>query len=169
MEIERKWLLSGRPKIKYFARYIVFSSYLVTGDVEVRVREAILDHSFSTVPMSQIISPRKLTIKSKGTLVRHEVETEITNAQYEELLDMIGKPPIIREYYLATVDGRQVEVSHIDNDWWYMEVEFRDEEDAKTYQLPASLAGSITAEVTESPEYKMQNYWRRTRLGEAVE
>ena len=168
MEIERKWLLKGRPKINYSARYVVFSSYLVTGDVEVRVREAILDHSFSLVPASQIISPKKLTIKSKGTLVRHEVESEITNAQYEDLLDMIGKPPILREYYLASVEGRTVEVSHIDNDWWYMEIEFRSEEDAMMYQLPASLTNCIEAEVTEDPAYKMQNYWKRTRLEEEV-
>ena len=169
MEIERKWLLIGKPQFNFDVRHIVFQSYLVTGDIEVRIREAIKDDSFSESadnPRTYYrMSPRKLTVKSKGGLSRQEVETEISLSQYNELLAMITEPPIIKDYYIGDYCGNKIEVSHVDNEWWYMEVEFASEDAARDFVLPDELKIYVEREVTDDPDYKMQNYWRSTRLG----
>lgn len=41
----------------------------------------------------------------------------------------------------------------------YAEIEFETEEQARNYQPPIDDA----VEVTDNPEYKMKNYWLRTR------
>ena len=44
----------------------------------------------------------------------------------------------------------------------YAEVEFETEEDADNYVFP--WPELIIREVTNEKEYKMKNYWKRTRL-----
>ena len=152
MEIERKWLIKNLPPIEYDERYKVHQFYLSI-DPEVRVRsKRIFD--------GEELAPR-ITIKGEGTLVREEIEFDIFPYQYQLLLDLCGKTPIEKDYYIYHKDGYEIEVSIVDNGAFiYAEIEFDSVEDAEKYIFPWADA----VEVTYDTRYKMKNYWKDTRL-----
>ena len=114
-----------------------------------------------------------LCFKSKGRLSRKEIEFPIEEARFRELEELIGLPliPKLRRTYLLP-DGHQLEVNHVDEgaptEFWYAEVEFRSEEEARAFD-PASvgLGEYLTDDVTEQPGQSMGAYWSATRLQQA--
>lgn len=157
-EIERKWLIKGFPKgvdIDYIAdSYLIKQSYLIAGEEELRLREA--------VPMLCLpgkIAPYKMTFKGPGTYSREEVEIELAYNQYKTLFASVKGQPIEKLYYKYVIDGYTIEVSRVDNEWYYAEVEFDNEKEMRKFEFP--WPELIIKEVTYDNFYKMKNYWNR--------
>ena len=158
MEIERKWLTQGWPQgqpdrvIEMEQGYIAVSptgrsrSHRETGKADRYV----------------------LCFKSKGGLVRQEIETDIDKALFDQLRDFIGKPlvkKVQRRYNLP--GGLVLEANQVDpgqpTGFFYAEVEFASEADALAWQPVQGLAGYLQNEVTDQPGESMGAYWLRTR------
>lgn len=149
MEIERKWILQKVPTEFRLVRNSQIEQFYVSTNPEVRLR-----HN----PASN--EPFRITVKGEGTLTREEIETKVSENFYNQLKDFVGKPPITKDYSIFNCGGYPLAVSVVDDGVFiYAEVEFESEEQARNFQLPIDDA----IEVTENPEYKMKNYWLRTR------
>jgi CYTH domain-containing protein len=163
MEIERKWLLKAFPVGQHKTHCYIFQTYLASyDDCEIRIRycEPALDHK------NKPVSPYKFTYKSGGDLCRNEVEKELTAQQFDELKRNIPYPAISKNFYTYEYDGHTIEISKVDDDWIYAEVEFNNELEAINYDFP--WPSLVIEDVTENKEYKMKNYWRKTRLKEEI-
>lgn len=149
MEIERKWILQRVPTEFRLVRNSQVEQFYVSTRPEVRLR-----HN----PASN--EPFRITIKGEGTLSREEIETKISENFYNQVKEFVGKSPIKKDYSIFNCGGYPLAVSVVDDGAFiYAEVEFESEEQARYFQLPIDDA----VEVTENTEYKMKNYWLRTR------
>lgn len=149
MEIERKWILQRVPTEFRLARNSQVEQFYVSTSPEVRLR-----HN----PASN--EPFRITIKGEGTLAREEIETKISENFYNQVKEFVNKPPIKKDYSIFNCGGYPLAVSVVDDGAFiYAEVEFESEEQARGFQLPIDDA----VEVTENTDYKMKNYWLRTR------
>ena len=155
-EIERKWLVSGFPEgVKPFDAYWVSQNYLIADEKEVRVRRAVpKDGLLGTM------SPYKMTFKGPGTFSRKEIEFELSEDQYERALEFIDPnyAPVVKDFRKYRHDGYIIEISKVDNCWYYAEVEFCDKQEMVNYLFP--WPELILNEVTYDPAYKMKNYWK---------
>jgi len=152
-EIERKWLVKGFPEgIQPIDAYIIEQSYLISGEEEVRLRRAA---PLPGYPGS--MSPYKMTFKGPGIYSRKEVEIELAWDQFHTLASAIEGEPIKKEYHRYVVYGYIIEVSRVDNQWYYAEVEFDNEKEMKNFVFP--WPEIVIKEVTEDKNYKMKNYW----------
>lgn len=155
MEIERKFFLSGFPKnYPPMNTYSVKQGYLSI-EPEVRIRESIL------LSGSKKMSPYKMTVKGNGSICREEIETEISKEFYTQLSDFISKSFIEKDFKTYSFDGYKIEISMVDNHWFYGEVEFKTLEDAHKFEWP--WKDILIREVTDDPSYKMKNYWVSSR------
>lgn len=149
MEIERKWILKEVPTNLPLVRHSQVEQFYVSINPEVRLR-----HN----PESS--EPYRITIKGEGTLSREEIETKISENFYNKLKDFVGREPIQKDYSIFNCGGYPLAVSVVDNGAFiYAEIEFETEEQARNYELPIADA----VEVTYDSNYKMKNYWLRTR------
>lgn len=149
MEIERKWILQSVPTEFRLVRNSQVEQFYVSTSPEVRLR-----HN----PASN--EPFRITIKGEGTLAREEIETKISENFYNQVKEFVNKPPIKKDYSIFNCGGYPLAVSVVDDGAFiYAEVEFESEEQARGFQLPIDDA----VEVTENTDYKMKNYWLRTR------
>lgn len=147
MEIERKIILTSLPDGVPIHHSVVEQIY-ISLNPEVRLRKNLN----SDVPFH-------LTVKGDGTLCREEIETPITEEFYNEMVRFVGKPPIIKDYYIYHLNGHKVEVSIVDDGAFiYSEVEFDSVEEAEKFVWPFD-----GYDATEDPQFKMKNYWKRTR------
>lgn len=160
MEIERKWIVDDIEKFceqltaaKIVGQYKIDQFY-VSIDPEVRCRKAVTLYGPDKIPY-------ELSIKSNGDLSRTEIEQSIFSSFYEEAKLFVGLPPISKDYAIYNLDGYKLEVSTVENRFTYIEIEFDSEEQAMEYHLP--FVDCVT-EVTNNAEYKMKNYWKKTRL-----
>ncbi|MBR5485467.1 MAG: CYTH domain-containing protein [Oscillospiraceae bacterium] len=151
MEIERKFLIDGFPNLPVLSQAVMEQGYLTTEPV-VRIRSKKTQDGVNY----------KLCIKGKGTLVREEIETPITQEVFEKIKRFIGVPLIrkeFREYSLP--DGLILEVSCVDEgeptQFYYAEVEFDSVEAANKFTPPEFLG----KELTEDPTFTMSHHWRR--------
>jgi len=191
-EIERKWILKGLPPLEYQENYIILAYYLSVEPVEVRIRKAVcVDYDrewfrtkshneyLNRYPEDGKMAPFKMTIKNKGDLVRRETETVLDAKQFQDLRQHLGPrvKPIRKDYYIHHTDsGLKVEISHVDDDWWYMEIEFKTAEEAEAFNV-ADLAidqyldtsKGQDGDVTSDPQWKMANYWKSTHPSGLVE
>ena len=163
MEIERKWLLSTVPDVDEYYKYDVMQSYLSAGTPEVRIRSQL---SLISPLEPESAEPRvpnyKMTFKSAGNLSREEIELSLTKEEYDALRKMIDARPIHKTYYVIPIGNNlEIEVSIVDQSWIYAEVEFKSEEAAAAFEWPFPECNA--KEVTCEQEYKMKNYWKRTR------
>ena len=158
VEIERKFLLPSLPPIEPIAHVEVFQGYLSL-DPEIRIRSYSVLEGKDKGHMDF-----RMTVKGEGGLVREEIEDYISEKFFRELRLFIGKPLIHKDFYVYQHNGHKIEVSIVDagfhHEFIYGEVEFENVEDAKSFQWPFSNAKDIT----EVPDMKMKNYWKRTRL-----
>jgi CYTH domain-containing protein len=137
MEIERKFWIQSLPTLPEIRSSDIEQGYLCTEPVELRIRRQ----------KNRIteITTYQLCIKSMGLLSRHEVETELSQAQFEELADMLEQPLICKEYHAYQLeDGYVLECSVVDQGVFsYAEVEFPSEAAALAWN-PLSCLGRET-------------------------
>lgn len=130
--------------------------YLCFNPVTVRIRKTVE------------LAPEKghahhvLTIKGGGTLVRTEVEPELTADEYNALLPLLPMPVVRKHFRLYRLpDGNLLECSLVDEgeptSFLYAEVEFDTEEEALAFQPPACLGRELTGDGS----WTMAAYCRR--------
>lgn len=157
-EIERKFLIDRFPEeLPLIKEAVIFQSY-ISVNPEIRIREYIEE---STIYNH---FGYRLTIKTDGELTREEVQWEILPELYFELLKDVKGKPIFKQYRTYRLpDGHILECSIVDagteNEFMYAEIEFEGELEARKFTPPSYLG----KEITFYPEYKMKNYWKRTR------
>lgn len=157
MEIERKFWLERFPEhLPLVRRLQTWQGYLYTDPNEVRIRKSVEEDTGRTY--------YRLCIKSGGDLSRTEVETELSEEQFQEMCDLLepGKRLIHKDYRAYRLeDGRLLECSIVDDGAFaYAEVEFESEAAAKAWQPPDCLG----RETTYERGYKMKHYWRDGKL-----
>lgn len=157
MEIERKFKLIEFPSLPEVAFLDQWQGYLAT-DPEVRIRR--------TENHTEGIETYILCIKSVGDLVRHEVETDITREQFEELSSMLDYPLIHKELHAYRLpDGHVMECSRVDDGAFsYAEVEFASVEEANAWTPPEWLGREMTYE----KGFKMRQYWSDRSLARNI-
>lgn len=158
MEIERKWIVNSFPNSIYTpeSAYIIDQSYLNT-DPEVRIRKQEL-YSVS----DQTDPTYYLAIKSNGDLIREEIEVKITKDEYYNIQKMIGEEPIKKLYKRYKFANFIIEISKVDDSWYYAEVEFNNEDEAKAFVFP--FPDIVIQEVTNNPKFKMKEIWKHRDL-----
>lgn len=164
MEIERKWMVKGWPEdLPLLETYQMDQGYIsVRPTVRIR-REA------KQGGKTELILCFKGAPSADG-LSRQEIETEINEELFGKLESLIGKPLIRKErrtYGLP--DGNCLEVNCVDQElataFWYAEIEFRTEEEAKVWKAEAAGLGAyLKDECTGKPGSSMGAYWEQTRL-----
>ena len=156
MEIERKWLLRQLPARPADSKYWIEQFY-VSLEPEIRLRRCKPNGDYENT------KPLVMTLKGNGTISREEVEIPITEEFYEKTLDMVNLDPIQKHFLKFFENGHVIEVSVILNDekFVYAEVEFPSEAEANAYQFP--WPDLVEREVTDDPNFKMKNYWKRIR------
>lgn len=155
-EIERKFLIESFPSNLPLKRQLnAYQAYLST-EPEVRIRRT----EVAGKDMAYF-----LTVKSSGTLVRQEVEMSICAEHFYALADMVPHSFIKKKFCVYELpNGLQLECSSVDEgssfEFMYAEVEFSSVEEAESF-MPCF---DYVAEITHCADYKMKNYWKRTRL-----
>ncbi|MEG1074178.1 MAG: CYTH domain-containing protein [Ruthenibacterium sp.] len=156
MEIERKWLVDGFPADgtwPLLKEAAVWQGYIATAPV-VRIRESRTEDKSTYV----------LCFKGKGTLAREEIETDISQELFDKLTVFTGKDLVRKDYKVYLLPGGEhLEVSLVDagraSAFYYAEVEFDTLAAAHAFVPPAYLG----AEKTESADFSMSAYWKKTR------
>lgn len=164
-EVERKFLMTGYLNELDFNKIIVgiYKQFYTSISPEVRFRKD--SQTFGVRENSPVWKTSYLQeIKSNGDLSRREIPIEISSEQYEEVLKIVNKIPIEKKYNIYEIGYRNFAVCYVDNEWYYGEIEFDTEEEANAWVIPEALKPYIIEEVTYDPNYKMKNYWKRTRL-----
>ena len=156
MEIERKFLLDKLPDIPVKTHKTVYQGYLYTTPHVVRIRKS---ESLTTGENTYV-----LCIKSSGTLERHEIETNLTKEQFEELAGLLDKPLIKKDFYTYNIgDGLILECSIVDDGAFsYAEVEFDSREQALAWK-PLEYLG---VELTYKSGFTMSSYWENREVPE---
>ncbi len=153
-EIERKFLIDTFPEhLPLLEQATVWQGYISSEPV-VRIRKK---------ETAQGVSYR-LCFKSKGTLIRTEVELDLTQEKFEALTTLLQVPLICKDFRVYRLeDGRRLECSLVDGDaptaFYYAEVEFDSEDEARAFVPPAFLG----EEKTEDPAFTMSQYWERKK------
>jgi len=175
LEIERKWLLNGLPKDGESATVRnLFTTYISIkldrdGDItqEVRVRRDNGNNENywrDKNDDAKMYWNDKLTVKSGGGMTRSEIETEILDDTFfEHITFSTHELPIHKVFRSWMKDGHRIEFSDVEGEFYYAEVEFENEEDARNFVWPYPEV--LIREVTDESEYKMANYWLKTRHG----
>ena len=155
LEIERKFLMDGFPIGLEVISEVEIEQGYVSFDPEVRIRKAT-DKSTGKEEF-------RITIKGDGDLVRNEFETNIASDFYYDTADFLNVRMIQKDYKKYKFGPWKLEVAHVDpgTDWafFYAEIEFPTEQDAKDFVVPNFFG----REITFNDDYKMKNYWKRTR------
>ena len=156
LEIERKFLMKGFPSGLPMIRHIDMEQGYLSVEPEVRIHRAI--------DMNTGAAECWLTLKSEGELVRNEHKTRIDEDFYFDAADFLNVSMIQKEYRSYKLGPWVLEVAHVDpgtpHAFFYAEIEFPTERDARDFEVPEYLGKEITFE----EEYKMKNYWKATRL-----
>lgn len=156
LEIERKFMMDGFPfGLELISEVEIEQGYIST-EPEVRIRKAVNKRTGK--------SRCYITIKGDGDLTRTEIETEIDESFYYDVADFLGVTMITKDYKKYKLGEWKLEVACVDEgtsrEFFYGEIEFPTEEDAKKFDPPKYLG----REITFSEDFKMKNYWKRTRL-----
>lgn len=153
-EIERKFLIEAFPEhLPLVEEATVWQGYISSNPVvRIRKKETAAGVGY------------RLCFKSKGTLVRTEVEIDLTAEKFEALTALLEVPLIRKDFRVYRLeDGRHLECSLVDKGaptaFYYAEVEFDSEEEARVF-IPPALLGE---EKTEDPTFTMSHYWERKK------
>ena len=140
MEIERKFLCN-KPDFElscYKKANIV--QYYVSTEPVIRIRKS--DDSFF------------LTIKSKGSVARQELEMEISEKEFDNLVKLTDKPPVSKTRYFIPLENSLTAELDIYNGslsgLFTVEVEFESIEDAESFTPPEWFGN----DVSEDNRYK---------------
>ena len=169
LEIEKKFLvpLTGQESIAEHLNhadiiYEIEQQYIGTATKQLRLRKA--EAQYPKYPKAFNKTHYYLTSKtdSKDPTVREEVETEISEATYNQLSDPLNKP--LKKTRYVTVDfGQKVEVDVIPNIAGYpnplvlMELEINHA--AQSLTLPVTLQHAV--DVTADKAYNNFQLWKR--------
>ena len=160
MEFERKWLFENEKapeSIKILGEYLYKQAY-ISVDPEVRIR--------SRLKVGEENKTYALCIKSKGDLERIEVQKELTEKEFHELM-IVGHISedkfICKHFYRYKIGKYELTLGRVDSgkdtEFCYGEIEFESKEEAESFKAPEWFG----KEVTEDKNFKMSNYWKRTR------
>ena len=155
MEIERKFLIDRFPESLPLESECEMRQIYISVMPTVRARSKKVGDKETF----------RLTVKGSGELCREEIETSVTREQFEALCRVAEKEPIrkLKRCYKLP-DGLLLECSLVDegteNEFMYAEVEFGSVAAAEAFVPPDYLG----KEVTYDNSWKMNNYWKRTRL-----
>lgn len=156
LEIERKFWMDGFPEGLDIISEVEIEQGYVSIEPEVRIRKAVDKHTGR--------EEFRMTIKGDGDLTRNEIETNITSDFYYDTVDFLDANMIIKDYKKYKLGPWKFEVACVDpgteREFYYGEIEFPTEEDAKNFVVPSYFG----REITYNDEYKMKYYWKRTRL-----
>ncbi len=153
-EIERKFLIDGFPTgLPLLEQATVWQGY-ISADPVVRIRKKETVKGIGY----------RLCFKSKGTLVRKEVELDISGEKFEALSELLEVPLIRKDFKVFLLpDGRRLECSLVDKgaptSFYYAEVEFSSVMEAEAFVPPAFLG----EEKTEDPAFTMSRYWEKKK------
>lgn len=155
LEIERKFLMDGFPiGLEIISEVDIEQGYIST-EPEVRIRKAVNKKTGK--------EEFRMTIKGDGELTRTEIETNIDEGFYYDVVDFMGVTLIQKDYKKYKLGEWYLEVSCVDagtpREFYYGDIEFPTEEDARAFEPPKYLG----REITFSEDYKMKNYWKQTR------
>ena len=155
LEIERKFLMDGFPTGLELLSEVEIEQGYISFDPEVRIRKARDLHTGK--------EEYRITMKGDGDLAREEVETDISGQFYYDAAKFLNGRVIQKDYKKYKFGPWKLEVALVDpgTDWefYYAEIEFPTEQEAKDFVVP----GYFGREITFQEEYKMKNYWKRTR------
>ena len=135
-EIEKRWYVEGNIPQENIKRTIKISQTYANKNPDIRIRKSIEDNK--TVYTHCV----KYNIAKD---VKVELETEITEKQYNDIFKYINKKPIEKERLVIDIgNGLIAEVDKfIDADKIIVEVEFDTEEDMKSFDPPAWFGKEI--------------------------
>ena len=167
LEIERKFIMQGFPeKVLTAEEFEDFGLELLR---EVEIEQGYL----SIEPEVRLHGARdtrsgeenfRLTLKGNGDLSRTELVTDVTKEFFLEGKKMLPGKMIEKLYHKYQFGDLLLEVCHVDagmeTEFYYGEIEFESEAQAKAFVAPKWLG----EEVTYDENYKMKNFWKRTRL-----
>ena len=167
LEIERKFVMQGFPEEVLSAEEFESLGLELLREVEIEqgylsVEPEVRLHGARDISTGE--ENYRLTLKGGGTLSRTEVITDVTLDFYEEAKKMLPGKMIEKLYHKYQFGNWILEVCHVDkgleNEFYYGEIEFETEEEARTFKEPEWLG----KDVTYDENYKMKNFWKRTRL-----
>lgn len=154
-EIERKFLLPAFPaaeldnnEITLVSKQYIYQTYLAfSEDQEIRVRQ-LVDRSG--------LSHYTHTFKSGHGLVREEIEYNISEPIYKQLLERTGLIPLEKIRTTVEVQGLYFEIDEYKQvDLLVVEVEFPDVEAARLFQVPSWFGRELGAE----EEFRNKSMW----------
>ena len=166
LEIERKFLIDGFledicSKDEYSKWGIDLLDEIELEQGYVSIQPEIRIHSAKNIHTGEM--DFRLTLKGDGKLTRTEIKTDVDENFFKETVSFLGVPMIQKEYKSYRFGQWILEVCRVDanteNDFFYAEIEFETEEEANAFEVPKFFG----TEVTEDDDYKMKNYWKRTR------
>jgi CYTH domain-containing protein len=154
-EIEKKYLLPVFPakeladnELKLVSKQYIYQTYLAfSEDQEIRVRR-LVDHDGS--------SHYTHTFKSGHGLVREEIEYDISEAIYKQLLDKTKLVPLEKIRTTVEQQGQLFEIDEYKQiDLLVVEAEFPDVEAANRFQVPAWFG----RELGQEEEFRNKSLW----------
>jgi CYTH domain-containing protein len=166
MEIERKWLFNIKEVPIGLSNTLThYKQAYISVEPEVRIRSKSVESAVYDKRKSESYA---LCIKGNGSLARHEIQRSITKEEFEALKEIgnINDEMFIRKhYYTIPIGTYDLTVGVVDerssSEFCYGEIEFESETEALQFQPPFWFG----KEITDDSNYKMKNYWKRTRLG----
>jgi len=162
IEIERKFLLKQSPQQLAAAGYITLLSeqrieqtYLaMDSNEEIRVRK-IMDMSTKQTSYTH-------TFKRGNGLVREEIEYEISESIYGQMMKAFGYIPLTKNRITAKFGDHTVEIDIYDQiQLAVLELEFSSLEEAESYEAPEWFGADISSE----KQYSNKKVWRELQAG----
>lgn len=166
VEIERKFILEGFPEDFLSAEEMQTQGLVFLQEVWIEqgylgIEPEVRLHKAYDLQTGE--TDFHLTLKGGGTLSRTELVTDVTEAFYEEAKKLLPGKMIEKRYRKYRFGQWYLEVCHVDagtlHEFYYAEIEFATETEAKAFKPPAFLRMEVTYDET----CKMKNYWKRTR------
>ncbi|MNB81664.1 CYTH domain protein [compost metagenome] len=147
MEIERKFLLPEFPQrlideglLRVLSRQRIEQTYLaIDGPQELRVRK-LADLNSGDVHYTH-------TFKNGLGVSREEVEYEISQGLYKQMIDAVHAVPLIKERITADMNGVTVEIDVYEQlKLTVIEVEFQSLEECQAFQAPDWFGEDVSVE-----------------------
>lgn len=158
LEIERKFLLAATPeelmkdgRIAVTREQRIWQTYLAIDETqELRVRK-LEETATGEVSFTH-------TFKNGNGLQREEIEYEITEDIYRQIVNAFGFIPLTKTRITATWEGRTVEIDSYDQiQLTVLEVEFASLEEATDFEAPAWFGEDISTQ----KHYSNKTVWKK--------
>ncbi|MEZ4886068.1 MAG: CYTH domain-containing protein [Chitinophagales bacterium] len=149
MEIERKFLVQNLP-----------IDCLQSAPIPIEQGYLSIEENGNAVRLRRMGKQFFLTVKSSGTLVREERETQISEVQFEDLWESTRRRRVVKKRYVVPFQNLQIEVDVFEGKLQGLilaEVEFESVETAMAFQKLEWM----DIEVTENPNFnnrQLQNF-----------